>query len=785
MTLRQILTTMAGVRAGLDYRGNLVLNRKDGSQIVLDANATTGVPSVYTQTAAGAAAQYDMLTSAQAAAVAKVPAVAANSSSSGFANSDAIQTYLVAGNVVYIPPGLGDVYCGKTLKVPCNGSLIVGAGTWLKKIPSVQAYHLVHNVSAQCGSYVNGTTISGGFLTIIDPGHSYKVGDVVYCENFKTNLTLNGAKTVTAVVEGVSWTFAASGANPGNTAVQVMFHSIYNPLSYTNFVRNASNVVTVTETGHKRQAGDAVWIAGLATDTSFNGAYAIVSVVDGVSWTYASVGSAGSPTGTAHLLGDYEITVDLRLDGNYPNLSGGSQWGNHGSMFGNVGRFNGRLSDAVQCHSGRGMNFFNARGVDIPFATAHSNTGVCIQFDSYCDRVHVGTVNAIGNHDDALAWGVTDNGSAYGDTTSPTGPGSMGRLTVDNIMGTSATGLFKSYAAATYNAGSMNIGKVVGIGCIAVGDAANGTGGGTFSELNIGIADNVPYSLTVNQIAFGIDAWAQMGAVSIGQLNDNTAIGGVDCLNITGKITSFYFGNITSLTARTTAAIFAIKQTGTAHTGTITINGLKSVSAANGASQTPVVSTDGGNALRSLRINNWTHNGTGVSDCRLIYTLNGGMFDHITISDFDISGVSTIFDNNTASIATTITMTDGVLDTIGSAITAQSAGTGAYTVKLNNVNATNIANNLIQPYYASHAWRIRARNVSHPAGKFCLMSGNWTGSIDGDQTVKIDLGANGGTIPTPLVPLAGDQLWNSNATGPGLYSYKATATAGYVLMAAG
>jgi hypothetical protein len=69
MALRQILTTLAGVKAGLDSLGNWVLNRRDGSQIVLDADATTGVPSVYTRTAAGTEAQYDLLTSTQATEV--------------------------------------------------------------------------------------------------------------------------------------------------------------------------------------------------------------------------------------------------------------------------------------------------------------------------------------------------------------------------------------------------------------------------------------------------------------------------------------------------------------------------------------------------------------------------------------------------------------------------------------------------------------------------------------------------------------------------------------------
>lgn len=59
----------------------------------------------------------------------------------------------------------------------------------------------------------------------------------------------------------------------------------------------ASNVVTVSEAGHTKAVGDKVFVGSASqsgNDTSFNGTQTVVSVVAGVSWTYASAGSNGS-----------------------------------------------------------------------------------------------------------------------------------------------------------------------------------------------------------------------------------------------------------------------------------------------------------------------------------------------------------------------------------------------------------------------------------------------------------------------------------------------------------
>lgn len=67
------------------------------------------------------------------------------------------------------------------------------------------------------------------------------------------------------------------------------------------------------------------------------------------------------------------------------------------------------------------------------------------------------------------------------------------------------------------------------------------------------------------------------------------------------------------------------------------------------------------------------------------------------------------------------------------------------------------------------------RNVKAPNGQFCLFTAGPTISIDCKEA-RIDLGASAAAPPAQLVPLAGDQLTNSNGTGGGVYGRSAAGT---------
>lgn len=84
MSLRQIVRTISGRVFGLDQKGNPVWNRNDGSQIVIDADPTTGIPSVATQSANGVVAGGNLLTYGSASGTLD-PTSSAAFAASGFA----------------------------------------------------------------------------------------------------------------------------------------------------------------------------------------------------------------------------------------------------------------------------------------------------------------------------------------------------------------------------------------------------------------------------------------------------------------------------------------------------------------------------------------------------------------------------------------------------------------------------------------------------------------------------------------------------------------------------
>lgn len=93
MALRQIVKTIAGSDHGLDKERNPVWNRRDGSQIVADADATSGQPAIYTRTKTGSEAGGSLLTVALNSATGNYEAddfTAESMASSGIAVNSAL-----------------------------------------------------------------------------------------------------------------------------------------------------------------------------------------------------------------------------------------------------------------------------------------------------------------------------------------------------------------------------------------------------------------------------------------------------------------------------------------------------------------------------------------------------------------------------------------------------------------------------------------------------------------------------------------------------------------------
>lgn len=691
----------------------------------------------------------------------------ANDTSKASANAAAIQAVLTAGLVATLPPNLGPVYINRTLQV--RRGLVCGPGTYLTRIPGVSSYHLVRNWSCHGVAYVNGQTITGGQITVNEPGHPYSAGDVIYCENWQGNATLNGPQTITAAVEGVSFTFAASGGNPTNTATQCMFHSRYNPLSGANFVR-ASNVVTVTEPGHQRGIGDRVWIAGLGGTNTFNGVAEVTAVTPGVSWTYANTGTNEAATGTAQLLGDRMIDVRLSLDGNTPNLSGTKQGTAHLSMWGNVSHLIERIDDARNGQTGRASNHYNVTDHHVPYA-ASSNSGaagnsvaVLCQWDSYCDRVTVGEAFGVGQTDDQIAWGVTSNAGPFADTAQPTGPGNMGSLTVGTINGGSTTGILKMYATTGYDAGRVTVRRVAGQGPIAIGDPSTGVSGGTYTSLTIDEVDNTPLG-TNGQLLLGSAAWSSMGDIKIGKLRDNepTASSTRVLCTVQAPYKSLRIDQIFSRVQRTdaTGGLLMTNQALPIDIGVLD---------ANLGSGGRAVVAYGTAAGASLSIGVLRHVGAANGNGEMVVGETGGYWSRVNLGTVNIASCSRlIYANTTTAAQQDVTIGGGNIDQAASVFADNKAiAMNIFATNLRLPTDANLTNRVLQFFVTGTVARFVGRNIVSPASKLLLTGNSVSISIDCKEA-KVDMGASAGSPPAVLVPQAGDQLTNTNATGGGVY----------------
>lgn len=690
-----------------------------------------------------------------------------STSATAQANSASINALLAASNAeVVVPGGLGSIYISQTIIIPSNRTLKVLKGTYLTRVPGGGSYHLVRNAGAQNSLYVNGLTISGGSLTLAEPGHSRAVGDVVYLEGFTGNATLNGPKTVTSVTPGASWAFAASGANPTNTGVQCVFASRYNALPGASLTR-ASNVVTVQEPGHGRGVGDHIYIGrtGLTSTNQFGGAAEITSVNPGVSWTYTNAGANETPTGTTQLLGDRNIHSELWLDGNGPAVTV-SQATAHASEWINCSNSSVTVHDARNVAFGRVVAGFNVSDFRVPSCHSSENCAVGVQFDSFCDRIKVGLVTGYYN-DDCLAWGVTDAAGAFGDTTSPTGPGNMGTLVADSVLGDSPTGLFKMYCQTGYSAGTAEVRTIAGKGPVTIGDGTPGVGGGTFDELKIGLLKGSPV-VNGNALSLGgVNAWSVMGRVNIGEFVDNPKTAadtglGIAVMSPFDKIT---VGTLTCQKYRTGAHVVSFQASGKSWK-TINLQGR-----ADAASSVYQLSSG---TVDDLFVGSGTFEGASANNGFLIYA-GGGFAKNVHYSELTVPQAASLFYNASSNAGTWNFFLSGVkTNNMASGFGGASAGT--YNIYATNCVDTDMGNNYVQFGNAGQTVRFVANGCVLTPSKNVLLGVTDILSVNG-ACVKGDFGANGANLATNLDGAqSGDEVTNTNATGPGVYVYKGSSS---------
>lgn len=268
--------------------------------------AAGGLTPYATYVASDTGIEYDAINSTTL--VCRETAPVSAGAASAAQNTARLNAMLAAGGrtVVATP---GDIYINKTLLMPSDSELSIAPGSRLK-LADGSSCQMVRNKYAQNalrGDAGNRqVAVSGGVATITEPGHSRLVGEQVYIEGALGNAAINGVQTI-ATVNGNVWTFACTGGNPTNLYAERIFVGPYYPLAGASFSRTAApvyfsttssygtttDIVTVSEAGHKRRPGDHVYITGIpVVSTTFNGMAEIIDVVPGVSWTYSRCAEA-------------------------------------------------------------------------------------------------------------------------------------------------------------------------------------------------------------------------------------------------------------------------------------------------------------------------------------------------------------------------------------------------------------------------------------------------------------------------------------------------------------
>ena len=666
-----------------------------------------------------------------------------------------------------------------------NVRLKLAAGTNNNIIRSADAQDIIEAYAGANQTIL----VTGGTATVMQGGITRTVGEEVYIDGSQGNTAVNGWHTVTAASYG-SWSFAVDGSQPTNPSGVCIFVSPSRRFSGANLTRT-SNIVTVSETGHQRHIGDHLYLqAGTLSDTSFAGLIEILSAVPGVSWTYASVGSNGTPTGQGNLLGTYNIELrDMQVDGNKGNQSplpfGGSANPSWGIVIGNSSRT--KVSQKSMLNVlGRGISCWNVADFKAPNGFSESNSREIIQFDSHCDRVYLGPTYGYDTFDDVVSWGVTINAGTlvgYLSTMAPSGQGNMGTLHVEEIGGDTKTGLLKMYCGTGYNLGKVQIGRIVGNGPVTIGDSGDeSTSGGGFDDLTIGEVNNRPLDLSgthYHQMSLGGSSGAKYAFttgkrnVRIGKFTNNMVAGSTK----NGLHIGSEFGTISIQEWEredTTSTAYDILIT----TATADIEKLIIGSGRSGS----------GNAGCFIKFDNASSRVGSISISDFDYIGSDAVNRYGTLVDAQIgANVENLYLTNVLTKnCTRAYYLGGTTRTTNLFISNWSIDNCQWGTYLNNPGATInavfdgirvLAGGIVNTVFGwaagngSANTRIVGRGVECPAGQFIYAgSGSYRFSLDCPER---DAGWDfAGTYAAKNTPRSGDKVWNTNAgygAGVGLY----------------
>lgn len=709
-------------------------------------------------------------------------------------NAVRIQSALDAGGYVQLS-GSGTAYIDRTMLIGDETTLDFG-GVTLRLANGVNN-NIIRNKHAQdiIEAYPSSTqtmVVSGGVATVIQGGVLRTVGEEVYLEASEGNLAVNGWHTITAASMG-TWSFAVAGSQPTNISGMAIFVAPSNRFAGANLTR-ASNVVTVTEAGHKRHRGDYLYIGvGTLSDTSFAGMVEVLSVTPGVSWTYASTGSNGTPTGDCNLLGNYGIEIkNMQVDGNKANQSpipyGSSANPAWAGVFGNASRIKMSIK-SMRNFIGRGISCWNVADFKAPEGASESDCREIFQFDSHCDRVYLGPCYGYDVSDDVVAWGITGtNGDTYAGylaTRSPSGQGNMGTLTIEEIGGESDTSLLKMYCVNGYSLGTIKVGKITGNAPVVIGDSAYpSTRGGGFDELEIGTLNNIPkkrdgttpqHQISLGGTTAGNSAWASgRRNVKIGEFVCNMVAGstknGIMIGSWLGKLQIDNWKQVD----KTSTNYGMLLSAG----GSISVLQINGGDGGNGSGGSFIKYSDAAtNSITDLYLNNFNYLGQDAVNRygTLIDNQIGGVLTNLNLNNVRVVNSARYYYLGGTTQTTNIFTNNLTLDNCQWGTYLNNPGANINVV----FNGIRVANGIVNSVFGWAAGsggtstRIVGQGVECPANQFIYAgSGTYRFSLDCPER---DAGWDySGTYSAKNTPRVGDKMWNTGAgygAGVGVYGY--------------
>lgn len=662
-----------------------------------------------------------------------------------------------ADNPAYVKARPGLHLIDKTIIIPSYTTLDL-TGCTVRLSPGNNR-NIIRNRYAQNRLAAARFSCVGAVCTVTEYGHSREIGDVVYIAGLATNTTLNGPQVVTGAAAD-TWTFAIADATAptGYGAV-----SVYNPIAGASFVR-ASNVVTVTEAGHGRRRGDAVYVEGLLTDTSFNGAVRVKSV-SGDTWTYDSTGADGSPTGTANVLGDTHITLlggEIDWD-NDNQVDSGATPGRFAVVFGNVGALSisDQLVANVQKYTYWIFNSADANCRALRFDT--DSDGVHFEAPAYNPMVY----DIAGRTGDDLVAFTNVNpaavGGLYPGYASPSGMGDFEGIRCDKLFRHQYSGIgaiVKITGNAGYTFGDVLLSNLSGYasnGAVAVVDDG--------ADL-VGTAGS---SITINNVRVGpIEGYTpKYLAYSASGHWDTVRINGIDLYNtdVDGAIcglSAFDLDNllISDLSGHEQLTRPQILFSGVGTLKRLVIQGTElDIGAGGRLVQTASASV----VIDEVRVG--IGKITGTSSGYVVFQ-NAGRINRAFFDGISYDTIDSLLRQNSALIDPIDIYMTNIHQTNGNAgVIVYSGG----NIFLSNVRSITSTSNFLQ--IANGAWKIRGAGNNDILKPALLTTGAATAISISDPSLKINLDP---AVSTKLAPQAGDRVWNTNAgfgAGIGMYGY--------------